>query len=277
MKALLGKKIGMTQLFMEDGRLVPVTAIEAGPCVVVQVKTPEKDGYSAVQLGYAQVKKGRRRKVNKPLRGHFAKAKVSPQQYLAEIPVGEGEEYQVGQKFTVDAFSEGEYVDVTGISKGKGFAGVVKRWGFKGGPSSHGSHFHRATGSIGGAATPSRVFKGKKMPGQMGQVRVVVQNLEVVKVEPEQNLILVKGGIPGARNGQVVIRASIKGKIPKKKSPVKEEAPAEEKVAKKEAKAGEKPQGEEEKKAKVEAREEPEEKKEAKEGSKEKAGGEGKT
>lgn len=284
MKTLLGKKIGMTQLFMEDGRLVPVTAIEAGPCVVIQVKTPEKDGYSAVQLGYGEIKKGKRKKVSKPLKGHFARAKVSPQQYLAEVPVDEGGEYKVGQKLTADVFSEGEYVDVTGVSKGKGFAGVVKRWGFRGGPSSHGSHFHRTTGSIGGASTPSRVFKGKKMPGHLGQAKAVVQNLEVVKIEPELNLILVKGAVPGAKNSQVVIRASVKGKAPRKKPPAKEKAPAEEKVAAKEgAKPEEKPKDKEREKAKVEmdskpekkkaeaeAKGKPEEKKEAKKESKEK-------
>lgn len=209
MKGILGKKLGMTQLFGEDGRLSPVTVIEAGPCVVTQVKEEKEDGYSAIQIGYGDIKE---KQVNKPLKGHFAKAKVSPTRYLAEIAVAEGEEYKAGQVIKADIFSQGDRADVVGISKGKGFTGVVKRWGFRGGPGSHGSHFHRAPGSIGACATPSRVYKGKRMPGQTGNKRVNIQNLEVVKVDPERNWLFLKGSVPGARGSLVMVKQSVKAK-----------------------------------------------------------------
>jgi large subunit ribosomal protein L3 len=193
----------MTQIFDEKDKVIPVTVIEAGPCVVTQIKTPEIDGYAAVQLGYGDIEE---RKVNKPLMGHFARAKVKPKRHLAEFRTEKPVEYQIGDELKVDIFEVGKKADITGVSKGKGFAGVVKRWGFRGGPGSHGSHFHRAPGSIGAAATPSKVAKGRKMPGHMGNERVTVKNLEIVKVDPEQNLLFVKGAIPGARGSLVLIK-----------------------------------------------------------------------
>jgi len=211
---LLGKKIGMTQIFLDDGKMVPVTVIEAGPCVVTQVKEREKDGYEAVQIGYQEVKK---ENVNKPIEGHFKKAKVAPQKYLAELLLANGENYELGQVLTVESFTVGERADVTGVSKGKGFQGVVKRWGFKGGPKSHGSHFRRAPGSVGASATPSRVVKGKKMPGQMGNARVSVQNLEVVQVDSDKNLLFLKGAVPGSKGGLLMIKSSVKASSKGKK------------------------------------------------------------
>jgi len=211
---LLGKKIGMTQIFLDDGKMVPVTVIEAGPCVVTQVKEREKDGYEAVQIGYQEVKK---ENVNKPIEGHFKKAKVAPQKYLAELLLANGENYELGQVLTVESFTVGERADVTGVSKGKGFQGVVKRWGFKGGPKSHGSHFQRAPGSVGASATPSRVVKGKKLPGQMGNARVSVQNLEVVQVDSDKNLLFLKGAVPGSKGGLLMIKSSVKASSKGKK------------------------------------------------------------
>jgi len=211
---LLGKKIGMTQIFLDDGKMVPVTVIEAGPCVVTQVKEREKDGYEAVQIGYQEVKK---ENVNKPSEGHFKKAKVAPQKYLAELLLANGENYELGQVLTVESFTVGERADVTGVSKGKGFQGVVKRWGFKGGPKSHGSHFQRAPGSVGASATPSRVVKGKKLPGQMGNARVSVQNLEVVQVDSDKNLLFLKGAVPGSKGGLLMIKSSVKASSKGKK------------------------------------------------------------
>jgi large subunit ribosomal protein L3 len=206
MKAILGEKVGMTQIFQED-MLIPVTVCKAGPCVVTQVKVPEKDGYEAVQLGYGEVKPER---VNQPMKGHFKKVNCEPQRFLAEVPLSSGE-YKPGQKVRVDIFAEGDRADVTGVSRGKGFAGVVKRWGFSGGPASHGSRFHRAPGSIGACATPSRVFKGKKLPGHMGTDNVTVQNLLVVRVDQERDLLLLKGAVPGPRGSLLLIRESVKG------------------------------------------------------------------
>jgi len=214
MKALLGKKLGMTQIFGKDGRLIPVTVIEAGPCVVTQVKTKENDGYSAIQIGYEDIEE---RKVNKPLKGRFSKARVTPKRYLAEIRVDKPSEFKPGDTITAEIFSEGERADVVGISKGKGFQGVVKRHGFSGGPASHGSHSHRAPGSIGMAATPSRVPKGKRMAGHMGSERVTSANLEIVKVDPNQNILLVKGAIPGARGGLVIVKESSRTRSQKEK------------------------------------------------------------
>ena len=188
--AIYGKKIGMTQIFNEDDRVVPVTVIQAEPNTICQVKTKDSDGYEAVQLGFGAIKE---KKVNKPMAGHFAKQGTAPTRYLREVRVENAGEYKVGDQQTVAAFAETKKVDVTGTSKGKGFAGVMKRYGFRGGPGGHGAHFHRAPGSVGQCATPSRVFKGLKLPGHMGVDTVTVKNLEVVRIDEEQNLILVKG------------------------------------------------------------------------------------
>jgi large subunit ribosomal protein L3 len=199
-QGFLGKKIGMTQIFRDDGRVVPVTVIEAGPCVVTQVKTKETDGYEAVQLGFGEVKRR-----NKPLSGHLRESRLS--RYLREVTADNTGEYEVGQTIGVDIFQAGEKVDVIGRSKGRGFAGVMKRWGFAGGPRTHGqSDRARAPGSIGGGTTPGRVYKGLKMSGHMGNRRITVKGLEIVEVDAERNLLLVKGGIPGAPNSLVQIR-----------------------------------------------------------------------
>ncbi len=200
---ILGRKLGMTQVWSEDDRLVPVTVIEAGPCVVSQVKTEKSDGYRAAQIAFGEIKPS---KVTKPMAGHFKRAKLDPMRHLAEVRLGDGEEYRVGQKITVEAFEEGASVDVSGTSKGKGFAGVMKRHNFRGGPGGHGSHFHRAPGAIGMCATPSRVLKGVGMPGHMGAETVTVRNLQVVRVDAEQNLLLVRGAVPGAKGGLLTIR-----------------------------------------------------------------------
>lgn len=205
-KGLLGKKVGMTQIFKETGEIVPVTVIEAGPCVVVQKKTVESDGYNAIQLGYGEKREAL---VNKPLKGHFAKAEQKPLRYLREIQVDSVEEYQVGQEIKADVFEAGEHVDVVGTSKGKGFAGGIKRHGFQRGPMAHGSKYHRRPGSQ-GAKGPARVFKGRRLPGRMGADRVTVQNLEVVRVDAERNLLLVKGAIPGPKGSLVMINNSVK-------------------------------------------------------------------
>lgn len=206
-RGIIGRKLGMTQVYSQEGDVLPVTVIEAGPCAVIQKKTLVNDGYNALQLGFSQKKKN---KINKPLEGHLKKHKASPYGYLKEFKVEKVDDYQEGEKITVDVFNAGDFVDVTGISKGKGFAGVVKRWGFRGGPGAHGSMFHRAPGSIGASAYPSRVFKGKKMPGRLGGDRVTVQNIQVIEVKPNENLILLKGAVPGSRNGVVIIRSSVK-------------------------------------------------------------------
>ena len=213
MIGVLGRKIGMTQIFTEEDQLVPVTVIDANDCVVTQIKTPEKDGYSALQIGLGSIKEKR---VTKPMKGHFDKGKTKPKRHLAEVKVDKGHDYQVGQEIKADIFSVGDKADITGISKGKGYAGVVKRWGFRGGPGGHGSHFHRAPGAIGACATPSRVFKGRKLPGQMGNSQVTVQGLEIAMVDTEQNLLLVKGSVPGGKNSIVIIKESVK-KIKKAK------------------------------------------------------------
>lgn len=201
--AIYGKKIGMTQVFSEDDRMIPVTVIQAEPNKVCQVKTKDTDGYEAVQLGFGAIKP---KKVNKPMAGHFAKQGVEPTRYLREVRVESGAEHQIGEEVTVANFAEAKKVDVTGTSKGKGFAGVMKRYGFGGGPGGHGSHFHRAPGSVGQCATPSRVFKGLRLPGHMGCDTVTVKNLEVVRIDEDQNLILVKGAVPGGKNGIVRVR-----------------------------------------------------------------------
>lgn len=204
-KGLIGKKLGMTQIFKENGMVVPVTVFEAGPNVVVQKKTIEKDGYCALQIGFGDKKEHR---TNKPKKGHFKRAGVSPKKHLAEFRDFNGD-LNEGDEISVDLFAEGEKVDVIGISKGKGFAGTIKRYNFARGPMTHGSRSHRAPGSIGGVDA-ARVFKGKKMPGRMGHERVTIQNLEVVKVDKENHAILIKGSVPGPVNGIVYIREAVK-------------------------------------------------------------------
>lgn len=206
-KGLLAKKLGMTQIFIE-GKAVPVTVVEAGPCYVIQKKTVENDGYNAIQIGFEPANE---KKVNKPLKGHFAKHNVKPLKYIKEIRVDNIDDYQVGQEIKADIFSPGELVDVTGISKGKGFAGGIKRHGFHRGPMKHGSKYHRRPGSL-GAKGPARVFKGRKLPGRAGGERVTVQNLMIAKVDAERNLLLVKGAIPGPKKGLVVIKSAVKAK-----------------------------------------------------------------
>nr|WP_106062294.1 50S ribosomal protein L3 [Clostridium liquoris]PRR80488.1 50S ribosomal protein L3 [Clostridium liquoris] len=206
-KAIIGKKLGMTQIFDENNRVVPVTVIEAGPCVVVQKKTTEKDGYEAIQVGFGTIKE---KLVNKPSKGHFAKAGVEFKRMLKEFKLENANEYQVGQEIKADMFQSGEKVDVSGVSKGKGFQGTIKRWNAHRGPMSHGSKFHRAVGSMGAASDPARTFKNKRMPGHMGNVNTTVLNLEVAKVIAEKNLILIKGGVPGPNKGFVVIKNSVK-------------------------------------------------------------------
>ena len=204
MKGIIGRKIGMTRIFNDKGESVPVTVIEAGPCPVVQVKTKEKDGYNAIQIGFGQLKK---KHANKPLLGHFDKAGVEPARILREIRVDDPSAFEVGSEIRADIFRVGEKVSVTGFSKGKGFQGVVKRWGFGGCGDSHGSKSHRKPGSIGQCATPSRVWKNKKMAGHTGNRRVTVRNLEVVRVDAERNVIAVKGAVPGHTKAYVIVKA----------------------------------------------------------------------
>jgi len=209
LKGIIGKKLGMTQIFHEDGGVVPVTVVQAGPCTVVQVKAPAKEKYGAVQLGFEERDQKR---VKKPLRGHFEKAKVPSFRYLKEFRVVDPSPFRVGQVITVEEFKVGDRVDVTGISKGKGFMGVVKRWGFRGGRATHGSMFHRAPGSIGASSYPSRVWPGQRMGGHTGNQRTTLQNLEVVDVRARQNLLLVKGAVPGGSRGLLLIREAKKRK-----------------------------------------------------------------
>jgi len=204
---LLGRKLGMTRIFTEDGRSIPVTLLEVGPCPVVQRKTCENDRYEAVQLGFGEVRETR---LNKPQRGHFGKAGAQPTRVLREFAVRGECELKPGDVVGADLFKAGDRVDVSGRTKGKGFAGVIKRHGFGGGPGGHGSMFHRAPGSIGMSADPARVLKGKPMPGRMGHVRVTVQNLEVVRVDADKNLLVVRGAVPGANGGVVEVNKSIK-------------------------------------------------------------------
>jgi large subunit ribosomal protein L3 len=206
-KAILGKKLGMTQIFTEDGLLVPVTVVEAGPCVVTQVKTQEKDGYSALQVGYEDV---RPKLVNKPTKGHFDKSNISYKRYLREFKLDNVEDYNVGSEIKVDIFTPGEKVDVTGISKGKGFAGTIKRWNQHRGPMSHGSRYHRRPGSMGPGSSPGRVFKSKRLPGRMGFDKVTVANLEIVRVDADRNLLLIKGAVPGAKGTLLTIKETVK-------------------------------------------------------------------
>lgn len=207
-KFMLGRKVGMTQIFTEDGLSIPVTVIEAGPLTVVQKKNPESDGYNSIKVGYADAKE---KVLNKPQMGLFSKLKVSPKRYLREFRINEIEKYEVGQEIKVaDMFQDGDRIDVTGISKGKGFAGVIKRYGHKRGKETHGSMYHRRVGSMGANTNPARVFKGKKLPGHMGVDRVTVQNLDIVRVDDERNLLLVKGAVPGAKGSLLIIKDTVK-------------------------------------------------------------------
>ena len=205
-KGILGKKLGMTQVFSKNGKLIPVTVVEVEPNVVAQIKTTETDGYDAIQLGFDTK---REKLSNKAEKGHLAKANTAPKRFLKEIRGVDVSKYQLGQELTVEVFEEGEMVDVTGISKGKGFQGVIKRYNQSRGPMGHGSQYHRGVGSL-GTMRPMRVFKGKKLPGHMGQVTVTMQNLEIVAVIPEENVILIKGNVPGAKKSLVIIKSAVK-------------------------------------------------------------------
>ncbi|ACA46267.1 50S ribosomal protein L3 [Clostridium botulinum] len=206
-KAILGKKLGMTQIFNENGKVIPVTVIEAGPCTVIQKKTVEKDGYEAIQVAFGDIREKLR---NKPVKGHFAKAGVSVKRHIKEFKLEDSNSLEIGQEIKADVFEAGERVDISGVSKGKGFQGTIRRWNAHRGPMSHGSKFHRAVGSMGASSDPSRTFKNKRMPGHMGNVNTTVLNLEVVKIIPEKNLILIKGGVPGPNKGLVQIRNTVK-------------------------------------------------------------------
>lgn len=213
MKGILGRKVGMTQVFREDGTVAPVTVVEAGPCYVTQVRTPERDGYRAVQLGYSEV---RAKKLTKGQMGHLERAGVPSLRHLRELRTRSDEEFELGQQVLVDIFAPGDRVDVEGRSKGRGFAGVVKRYHFAGGPRTHGqSDRERAPGSIGACATPGKVWKGQKMPGRMGNKRTTIQNLEVVLVDPERNLLAVRGSVPGPKGGLVLVKGARKQKVAK--------------------------------------------------------------
>ncbi|MCY6957360.1 50S ribosomal protein L3 [Clostridium brassicae] len=206
-KAIIGRKLGMTQIFDENGKVIPVTVVEAGPCAVVQKKSEEKDGYNAIQIGFGEI---REKLVNKPVKGHFAKAGVALKRIVKEFRLENIDEYEVGNEIKADVFVAGDKVDVSGVSKGKGFQGTIKRWNMHRGPMAHGSKYHRAVGSMGASSFPSRTFKNKKMPGHMGNKKTTVLNLQVVKVMPEKNVILIKGGIPGPNKGYVVIKDTVK-------------------------------------------------------------------
>ena len=209
LKGLLGEKLGMTQVWDDNNRVVPVTVVKAGPCVVTQVRTPQTDGYDAVQIAYGAPNP---RKVTQPMKGHFDKAGVTPRRHTVELRTADASEYTLGQELTVDLFEPGQVVDVVGTSKGKGFAGVMKRHGFSGLRASHGvQRKHRSPGSIGGCATPGRVFRGQRMPGRMGAVRVTAQNVSVHSVDADQGLLLLKGAVPGPTGGLVLVKTAAKG------------------------------------------------------------------
>ena len=207
--ALLGRKLGMTRIFTEDGCWVDVTLLEAGPCVVVQRKTQKHDGYEAVQVGFGSANK--KRSNSKPIAGHYKKVNVEPTGVLREIRIESASDLKAGDQISNEIFKAGDRIDVSGTTKGKGFAGVIKRYGFKGGPGGHGSHFHRAPGSIGQSADPAKAYKGKRMPGRMGNVKRTTQNIEVIQVDMDKNLVVVRGSVPGANGGLVVLRHSVKG------------------------------------------------------------------
>ena len=206
-KAILGKKIGMTQLFLADGTMIPVTVVEAGPCPVVQKKTAAKEGYDSVQLGFCEV---REKLANKPAKGHFAKAGLKPMRYLKEFRLEDAASYEVGQVIKADIFAEGDQVDITGKSKGKGFEGNIKRWNQARGRKTHGSHSYRVAGSMGACTYPGEVFRTKRLPGHMGSETVTIQNLKIVRVDAERNLLLVKGAIPGAKGTMVAVKSTVK-------------------------------------------------------------------
>ena len=207
-KGILGRKLGMTQMWDDNNKIIPVTVIEAGPCVVTQVRTPERDGYSAIQLGFGQIKA---KSVTQPMRGHFEKAEVTPRRHLMEVRTADASEYELGKEVTAEIFADQEVVDVIGVTKGKGTAGVMKRHGFSGLGAGHGVHRkHRSPGSIGECSTPSRIFKGMRMAGHMGVERKTVENLTIARVDAERGLILVKGAVPGPKNGLVVVRSAAK-------------------------------------------------------------------
>ena len=206
-KTIIGKKVGMTQIFDETGMVIPVTVIEAGPCTVTQVKTVETDGYNSIQLGYGEVKEKR---VNKPLKGHFQKSKLALKKHLREFRTDDLADVKVGDEIKLDVFEAGDKIDVQGTSKGKGFQGVIKRHGQSRGPMGHGSMYHRRPGSMGSTSTPGRVFKGKKLPGHMGRVTITIQNLDVVKVDMDKNVILVKGSVPGAKGAILKVKSAVK-------------------------------------------------------------------
>ena len=206
-KGIIGKKVGMTQIFDEKGNVIPVTVIEAGPCVVAQVKTVETDGYSAVQLGFGEVKE---KKINKPEKGHFAKANVANKKHLREFKLDDAQNLKVGDEIKADVFAQGDKIDVQGTTKGKGFQGVIKRHGQSRGPMGHGSMYHRRPGSMGSTSTPGRVFKGKKLPGHMGVATVTIQNLDIVRVDMDKNVILVKGSVPGNKGAILKIKSAAK-------------------------------------------------------------------
>jgi len=206
-KGILGKKHGMTQIFNEKGEFIPVTVVEAGPCIVVQKKTLENDGYNAIQVGFGDIKE---RRVIKPLKGHFKKSDLPFKKYLKELRLEDISGYEVGTEIKADIFKVGEKVDVTGISKGKGFAGIIKRYNANRGPMAHGSKYHRRVGSMGATTDPGRTFKGKIMPGHMGHEKVTVQNLEIMRVDPEMNMILIKGSVPGPKGSLLIIKDSVK-------------------------------------------------------------------
>lgn len=207
-KAIVGTKLGMSQVFTDDGLMIPVTVIQAGPCSVVQIKTQDKDGYQAIQVGYKDTKEKR---VNKCLKGHYKKAKVTPKHFLREFRLENSQDYKIGQEIKCDLFAEGDVVDVTGTTRGRGFTGTIQRWNMHRGPMTHGSGYHRGVGAVSACAHPGRVFKNKKMPGQYGNEQVTIQNLSVVKVDGDRNLLLIKGAIPGPKRGLVVVRNAVKG------------------------------------------------------------------
>ena len=207
-KAILARKVGMTQIYNEQGRVIPVTVLEAGPCLVVQVKNMDNDGYSSIQLGFINKKEQR---VNRPLKGHFMRAKLKPLRYLREFRVDDPNGYKPGQEIKADCFSAGDYVDVSAVARGKGFAGSIKKMGFSGGPKTHGSHYHRGPGSL-GSVDAARVFKGRRLPGRMGGWRRTIQRLYVVEADAEKNILLVRGNVPGPRGGLVEVKETVKSK-----------------------------------------------------------------
>jgi len=210
-KFIIGRKIGMTQIFDDKGLQIPVTVVEAGPCTVVQKKTMDSDGYNAVKLGFSNIAD---KKLNKPVRGQFLKNKLETKKYLKEFRLDKNPEFEIGQEINItDMFDVGEKIDVSGVSKGKGFQGVIKRYGLSTGPETHGSMYHRRVGSMGAGTSPGRVFKGKKLPGHMGAEKVTVQNLDVVKVDAERNILLIRGGVPGPKGGLLIVKNSVKGSL----------------------------------------------------------------